>query len=778
MFGIARVVRTLAASLAERGHVVRVLTPTAGPPEVAFEGRVWVHRVPPAARSGVALHPVAAQARAFAAELAAVEERLPIDLVQVPNWDAPGLEAIAEGRWRVVVGLYTPVLAMVESDHRFDTRDALIRLLEARELALYASATAFLACGARIVDEIERDYGVRLRDRPVGVVPHGLPDLARPEPAPIGDGSVRILCVGRLEPRKGTDVLLEAAARVLAEAPDTRLDIVGDAGSGGHARSYPSLWRELAGGSEVEARTTFLGQVDNATLLRHYARADVVVVPSRFESFGLTAIEAMRFGVPAVVTATGEMQDIVADAGCGLVVPPADADALATALLELVRSPERRRVLGETGRTAFAQRYTRERMAEEVERFYREVRRDAQPATGLVPALAGALAAAAPEPLDRVACPTCHGPVEARADLLAGGRPWSATLRCAACAAPVGAIRHGMVDARAGTLPGDAPAAAGPPLELPALRRRRLRAAAPEVEASGAWAVIDGGRRAAVEGARLEVEVVCASAGALLRRVPDGGTARLHVDGAHVADVDLDGAGEELEVELLAGSAPARHVLAVEIAAPAPGGRRGPVHVAGFALDVVALDGLDDVPQPGRGQAQAAPPAAVASRLVDLPPGAAVLRARRRDAALGARARPLRLGGRRRRRRDRRRAPPPLRRRHVRGRPRGSRARAARAPGRRGRRAPARGPARRRDRRRGRAPRAAERRWHAPLRHHTGRARAALRRLRGARDRLVGRPRDRRPPAPARHRRRRAGSASRARRARAAGTGARRPRHP
>lgn len=123
-------------------------------------------------------------------------------------------------------------------------------------------------------------------------------------------------------------------------------------------------------------RVLFLGVVDDVTLDRLYRDADIVTVPSRFESFGLPLVEAMMRGRPVVACDVGGMAEIVelpgddASHGTGLLVPVDDVAALASALRRLAVSATRRRAMGANARAAFVARYTREKMIEDVAAFY------------------------------------------------------------------------------------------------------------------------------------------------------------------------------------------------------------------------------------------------------------------------------------------------------------------------------------------------------------------------------------------------------------------------
>src|SRR5439155_16719110 len=116
--------------------------------------------------------------------------------------------------------------------------------------------------------------------------------------------------------------------------------------------------REHRDRPEILARVKFAGQVSEDELYRHYADADVVCLPSRFESFGLVLVEAMMFGKPVVASAVGGMREIVEAEGNGLLAEPANAASLAGCLRRLVASEALRREFGTRSRQLYEQKFS------------------------------------------------------------------------------------------------------------------------------------------------------------------------------------------------------------------------------------------------------------------------------------------------------------------------------------------------------------------------------------------------------------------------------------
>jgi glycosyltransferase involved in cell wall biosynthesis len=154
-----------------------------------------------------------------------------------------------------------------------------------------------------------------------------------------------LLHVARMEAGKGHGVLLEALARMPATL-DWQAWFVGGAQRPAESRYLRGLERRVAR-SDGRARVRFLGERHDTSAL--YAAADLYCQPNTApDAFGLTFVEALYAGLPVVTSALGGAREIVTD-GCGVLVPPGDATALAAALLPLLADPDRRAALGIRG---------------------------------------------------------------------------------------------------------------------------------------------------------------------------------------------------------------------------------------------------------------------------------------------------------------------------------------------------------------------------------------------------------------------------------------------
>ena len=221
------------------------------------------------------------------------------------------------------------------------------RLLAPLTRRIWRQAGAVVALSASLRETAHRTDPTVVMD----VIPNGI-DAARFTPAVDGarrtTQGLELLTVARLVRRKGLEDLLEAVAH-LRELP-VRLTIQG---AGPDADTLQRLAVRLG----VADRVVFSGFRLREHLPEVYRAADLFVLPSHAESFGLAVLEAMACGLPVIVTAVGGMVEYVQPGVHGLLVPPGDPRALAEAIAHLERDPETRRQMGARNAALVRQRF-------------------------------------------------------------------------------------------------------------------------------------------------------------------------------------------------------------------------------------------------------------------------------------------------------------------------------------------------------------------------------------------------------------------------------------
>lgn len=168
--------------------------------------------------------------------------------------------------------------------------------------------------------------------------------LSLPPEAPI------LLSVGRLQPSKGIDTLLQAAAEVRRDYPDVWVLVVGGGLDDQDERETAELNRLQTLGRRLGlSNVHYVKAQPQEKLAQYYAAADVFVMPSHYESFGMVALEAMACGTPVVASKVGGLASTIVHGDSGLLVPPGDWRAFAQAVSRLLASPQLQSAMRQAG---------------------------------------------------------------------------------------------------------------------------------------------------------------------------------------------------------------------------------------------------------------------------------------------------------------------------------------------------------------------------------------------------------------------------------------------
>ena len=342
---------------------------------------------------------------AFAREMLRAEAQRPpgwYDVIHSHYWLSGQVGTLARDRWRVplVHAMHTMAKVKNEALADGDTPEPQGRVIGEQQVV--RAADMLIANtdseAKQLIDLYDADPG-RVETVHPGV------DLVRFRPRSgesararlgLAPDAVVLLFVGRIQPLKGPDVLLRAAARLLERRPDLRsrlvVPIVG--GASGTSLEHPRRLRELAVSLGISDLVHFEPPVDRRQLVDWYAAATLVCVPSYNESFGLVAVEAQATGTPVVASAVGGLTTAVRHGRTGILIEGHDPAAYAAAFERLVESPTLRAQMGREG-TAYASHFAWERTAGETLDVYRQaavhLQRDWHRAarSGLASAVAG-----------------------------------------------------------------------------------------------------------------------------------------------------------------------------------------------------------------------------------------------------------------------------------------------------------------------------------------------------------------------------------------------------
>jgi phosphatidylinositol alpha-mannosyltransferase len=326
--GVQVHVRQLAAELRERGHRSIVVAPgsrTSSDEGVRIVGRPV--RVP----YGGTVAPISFSPGSWRRIRSAMRSFDP-DVIHVHEPLTPSTSMLA------VLAASAPVVATF---HAYLERSRLMELAAPVLRQVSRRIDAAIA-----VSDAAASFVRRVAHVPLEIVPNGVDVRAFAHPGPPIEGlpvGRKILWVNRLDPQKGFEVMVRAFETLASELEDVRLLVAGDGRDRVAVRSLPQ---------SVRSRILRLGSVPHAELPRYHAAADVFASPAvGQESFGIVLVEAMAAGVPVVATDIPGYREVVRDGVDGLLVPPNDATALASAIRRVLSEPDLASALASAGRS-------------------------------------------------------------------------------------------------------------------------------------------------------------------------------------------------------------------------------------------------------------------------------------------------------------------------------------------------------------------------------------------------------------------------------------------
>lgn len=365
-------VRTLLPWLQARGHAVSIVY--IGPPfnyepirpaprVVAFAPAGQIHYYLSKAVGSYHAWPRRVRtwetAWAVAKALARLEGHQKVDLVEVP--EGMPLAFLARGR-RVVVRAHASSWTVDHFCGEADTsNDRWLVAIEAQQLRDADGVGALSQHLAKHLSEF-CDFPIER----ISVIPYPIDTQSfLPATQVEAKGVKSILTIGRLERRKGTDILLRALApRVWEKHPDLQVCILGSEGD----LSRSDLL-DLVPYSR-RTRVIFPGFISRERIAEYFRQASLYVAPTLYETFGYTILEAMSSGLPVLASRVGGIPELVDDGVTGLLVPPRDERALADAIIALLDDPVRRARMGQCGREKATAQYDIARIGPRTLEFY------------------------------------------------------------------------------------------------------------------------------------------------------------------------------------------------------------------------------------------------------------------------------------------------------------------------------------------------------------------------------------------------------------------------
>lgn len=383
--GIGKWTHELATMLASFGHEISVVTRGENHPTVDFEDGVWVHRIIPhwQPKREVPVLPDIPQIikdYAYTAydEVMRIHVRRGLDIVSSPIWDLEGAACISDGAIPTVLSLHSTFKLVLPSKPEWNVnaeykRDHIDKII-AGEVWLMQKSLHILANTKTVVKDIEEAYDIKIPIEKYSIVPHGISSLDasyRPNLKHMDSDKVILLYVGRFEKRKGIDLLLEAIPSLMKKHCTLEVRLIGD-------HSIPFDGKNLLKDKFLKqhaaenwlARVFFNGVVDDSKLNDEYSNCDIFVAPSRYESFGLIYLEAMRHAKPCIGTRIGGITEVIDNEITGLLCEADNRVSLETCINRLIESPTERQSFGHAGLASFESKFTDVLMASNIEKIY------------------------------------------------------------------------------------------------------------------------------------------------------------------------------------------------------------------------------------------------------------------------------------------------------------------------------------------------------------------------------------------------------------------------
>ncbi|NJA06939.1 glycosyltransferase family 4 protein [Methylococcaceae bacterium WWC4] len=373
--GIARYVEDLALGLVANGHEVVVIATSSKRHETdtSIEDRDgykihWIFDSMPFLLKIFPSFNMLWASLKIRTGLVNLHKEKPFEIVEFPNTEYPALVS-------VLIRLPTPlpkfVLRLSSPRACFKKTYRTIRISEILEKLQACLSDGIIGNSKSNFNLCQNIYGFS-ETLPNRLILHDLPHGTKPfsaKPLSKKDNVLRIFFLGRMEDRKGFDILAKAWPRISLQIPTSQLIV---AGEDLPYENEPSFFSWAIKGMPTYAldRLEYRGVVGLVERELLYQQCDVCVIPSRYESFGLTSLEAMRYGKPVISCNAGGIPEVVQHGITGLLVPVDDDEALSHALIKILQDTDFRQQLGKNALADVNKRFNVGRMVNETVDFY------------------------------------------------------------------------------------------------------------------------------------------------------------------------------------------------------------------------------------------------------------------------------------------------------------------------------------------------------------------------------------------------------------------------
>lgn len=372
-YGIARYVEDLAFGLIARGMDVTVIASGSNSKKVEQRGHLKIYWIPGCRgeKRGLLIPSIHFLQTSFKMRsiLKKLHAKNPFDIIEYPNTEFNGLISLFLGlpshRLLYVIRMASPR----SITPKMRTLPRLSDFLEYWQAKL---SDAYISHSRANLKICENSYRIP-KHRPSRVILLGLPNKKRTQTSRSTNGKLNIFFLGRMNRRKGFDVLASAWPRIATQVPEAHLVVAGEDLPCEHGDSF-FQWAIKDMPSNARKKLQYHGIVSSEFRDTLYQEAYICVMPSRYESFGLVLLETMQYRLPTVSTKVGGIPEVIQDGKTGVLVSPDDPIALGEAVIKLLQDPILHKKISRSTEKELKNRFSIERVAEETDEFYRSLK--------------------------------------------------------------------------------------------------------------------------------------------------------------------------------------------------------------------------------------------------------------------------------------------------------------------------------------------------------------------------------------------------------------------
>ena len=383
--GIGTYVYNIAHALSERGHTIHIVslaykTHPEYKEQKTGKGSIHIHRIKPVR------FPTPILNHFFFRSLEIIKFNITIilkikkllnsekfDIIEAPEWRSEAflLSFIKPKGVPLVIKCHSPSVLLNEVYKNAPTLDS--RFVDWIERTTIRNANLVISPSKNLADIVSEKMGIKIND--IDIIPNPL-DTEFFSPIPISykeKNELKVLFVGRLDRLKGAHIFVEAIPIISKEMPDTSFILIGRDTNTAPNNSSMRTYLENLIPNNIKERVSFFGNVERDILIDYYRGSDVCVVPSFYENFPNTVMEAMSCGKAVVASNTGGIPEVIEDAISGLLVKTGDAKDLAEKVIMLLKKRDMRENIGINARKRIESLYSKAVVAKYVEEVYAEI---------------------------------------------------------------------------------------------------------------------------------------------------------------------------------------------------------------------------------------------------------------------------------------------------------------------------------------------------------------------------------------------------------------------